>query len=108
VRLAAWTGTRVGRAVSGIALAFIWFGFVAQIYISEFLNYHGALGWLNQPLVQLPWFHYLPTRLKNPFEELFLSILAVLLIVLAARIIRAMQAAIRLKKSRVSHLTSDP
>jgi hypothetical protein len=107
VRLAAWTGTRVGRVVSGIALAFIWFGFAAQIYISEFLNYHGAIAWLNQPLVQLPWFHYLPIRLKNPFEELFLSVLAVLLIVLVARILRALQAAIRLKKSRAGHPTSD-
>ena len=45
------------------ATAAVWFGFVAQIFISEFLNYHPVVGWLNQPLVQLPWFHYVPGHL---------------------------------------------
>lgn len=60
VRLVQGTGTRLGRLTATVALVGVWFSFVAQIYISEFLSYHGALGWLNQPLVQLPWFHYLP------------------------------------------------
>lgn len=76
VRFLAWTGTRVGRVLGGAALFFTWFGFVAQIYIAEFFNYHGGLGWLNQPLVQLPWFHYLPSRLKTPLGEVFFVLLA--------------------------------
>jgi len=53
-------------ALRGAALgaaALVWFAFVAQIFVSEFLNYHPLVGWLNQPLVQLPWFHYVPPGL---------------------------------------------
>lgn len=42
---------------------FVWFTFVAQIYVREFLNYHPVRGWMNQPLVQLPWFRYVPGHL---------------------------------------------
>ncbi len=62
------------RAVGGVSLwaarigatavaVVIWFAFVAQIFVSEFLNYHPVVGWMNQPLVQLPWFDYIPTDL---------------------------------------------
>jgi hypothetical protein len=64
VRAAAWVGTRAGRVTVALATFFVWFTFVAQIFISEFLNYHPVLGWLNQTLVQLPWFHYIPPHLK--------------------------------------------
>ncbi len=46
-------------------LAAVWFVFVAQIFISEFLNYHPGVGWLNQPTAQLPWFHYIPSHLNQ-------------------------------------------
>ena len=51
---------RIGATAAAVA---IWFTFVAQIFISEFLNYHPVVGWMNQPLVQLPWFRYIPTDL---------------------------------------------
>ena len=51
-----WTLRCAATAVAVI----IWFSFVAQIFVSEFLNYHPVVGWLNQPLVQLPWFRYMP------------------------------------------------
>lgn len=60
VRGMQWTGTHLGSLTARVVIVGIWFSLVAQIYISEFLSYHGAWGWLNQPLVQLPWFHYLP------------------------------------------------
>lgn len=60
IRAATGLGWRLGRLAGGIATVLLWFAFIAQIYISEFLNYHLVLGWLNQPLVQLPWFRYLP------------------------------------------------
>ncbi|HTL57398.1 MAG TPA: hypothetical protein VL361_17065 [Candidatus Limnocylindrales bacterium] len=75
IRFLAWSTTRAGRIAGSAVLVFLWFAFVAQIYISEFISYHGALGWLNQPLVQLPWFHYIPAPLKNPVEHLFALIL---------------------------------
>jgi hypothetical protein len=60
-------GTTVNWAFWGTAAAvmlLVWFSFAAQIYIGQFMNYIPGLGWLNQPLVQLPWFHHLPQVLK--------------------------------------------
>ncbi|MCI0745393.1 MAG: hypothetical protein L0Y58_08320 [Verrucomicrobia subdivision 3 bacterium] len=57
------------------ATGLVWFTFVAQIYISEFLNYHPVIAWLNQPLIQLPWFRYVPAHAQNPAGEFFLTIL---------------------------------
>jgi hypothetical protein len=66
VRTAAWLGTKVGRATTGFALFVVWFTFVAQIHASEFfLKSPMGRGWLNQPLIQLPWFNYIPPALKE-------------------------------------------
>jgi len=92
VRLIAWTGTRLGRLVSAGALVLIWFSFVAQIYIAEFLMNHRAIGWLNQPLVQLPWFRYLPAGLKNPAGEVFGALLVFLALLLMATTLRRFRA----------------
>ena len=73
VRAVAWFATRTGRVAATILLIWFWFAFVAQIFIGQFLNYHPLGGWLNQPLVQLPWFHYLPPALKNSAGEIFLT-----------------------------------
>jgi hypothetical protein len=71
------TATGAGRLVRGSALGLatfvLWFSFVAQIFVSEFFNYHpldsvrGHFlgGWMNQPLVQLPWFNYTPSSLES-------------------------------------------
>jgi hypothetical protein len=76
VRAVAWFATRAGRVAAIILLVWLWFAFVAQIFIGQFFNYHPLSGWLNQPLVQLPWFHYLPQALKNSAGEiLFTAIL---------------------------------
>jgi len=86
VRLVTWSTTRAGRIVGTVALIFLGFAFVAQVYISEFVCYHGAMGWLNQPLVQLPWFHYVPAGLKSPWDQLFLLLLFWLLATLIASV----------------------
>jgi hypothetical protein len=87
VRFVAWSGTRLGRVVGAVILVLIWFSFIAQIYITQFLNYHPGLGWLNQPLIQLPWFRYLPASVSNPLGQV-LSALLVLLLALLIRWVR--------------------
>jgi hypothetical protein len=61
-------GTVLRRTTLAPALALllvIWFGFGAQIYIKQFLNYVPLSGWLNQPLVHAPWLRYIPPHLDN-------------------------------------------
>ena len=45
----------IPAAFMAIFLAVIWFGFVAQIYVGQFMNYKWW-SWLNHPLIQIPWF----------------------------------------------------
>ncbi len=63
-----------------VLLALVWFAFVAQIYASEFMNYHPGIGFLNQPLVQLPWFRYIPSALESPWVQFAPAILLLLAI----------------------------
>jgi len=49
-----------GRVGAGVAAAAIWFAFIAQIYVTQFLYYRPVFGFMNHPLVHLPWFFYLP------------------------------------------------
>jgi hypothetical protein len=42
--------------------------------------YHQALAWMNQPLVQLPWFRYIPPHVQNPAPEFLLTALFLVLI----------------------------
>jgi hypothetical protein len=85
VRWLRWSATAAGRWVAGFLVGLVWFSFVAQIYITEFFNYHQAQGWLNQPLVQLPWFSYLPASLAHPAREVPLLLLVALVVWLVAR-----------------------
>jgi hypothetical protein len=66
VKTITWCGTRLGRVTVGFALFLVWFLFVGQVYVSEFvLKSEFGRGWLNQPYVQLPWFNYIPSELRN-------------------------------------------
>jgi len=55
----------VWRAAVLTGAVLVWFTFVAQIYVREFIVYHPYQGFLNQPLVQLPWFRYVPALLEQ-------------------------------------------
>jgi hypothetical protein len=55
----------VYRRLLFVLLFFIWFGFVAKVYVGEFLNYHPFAGFMNHPLVQFPHFNYIPPDLKS-------------------------------------------
>lgn len=76
IRLARWAATRSAAVVGAVATGSLWLAFVAQIYVSEFLNYHPVVGWLNQPLVQLPWFRYVPAGLESRAGEIVFTMLA--------------------------------
>jgi len=54
VRTIKGSASFVGATATAAALAVVWFAVVAQIYAGQFLN-HNWIGWLNQPLIQLPW-----------------------------------------------------
>ena len=87
VELIARTGSWGARLGALGALGFVWFLFVAQIFVTEFLGYHPQVGWLNQPLVQVPWFRYLPESAQQPVEEVGFLVL-VLALFFAARVVR--------------------
>jgi hypothetical protein len=57
------------RFATIVATAIVWFTFVAQIYVSEFLVYHPIRGFMNQSLVQVPWFRYVPGHLQQAAKE---------------------------------------
>lgn len=53
--------TRFGATTAALVL---WLVLVIQhLYVPIFFVNHGAPSWLNQPLVMLPWFNYIPAHL---------------------------------------------
>ncbi len=68
VRVAKHTGVFAGRNVARVALFVVWFGFVAEIYVAQFFVARSVQRWLSQPLVQVPWFRYLPDHLVEAAE----------------------------------------
>lgn len=63
-----WMGRKMKAAVCMVLIFVIWITFSFQIFVSEFLNYHPSRAWLNQPLIQMPAFRYVPWHL-NPEEN---------------------------------------
>jgi hypothetical protein len=51
------------------AAVLVWFTFVAQMYVREFLVYHPYRGFMNQPLVQLPWVRFVPAELRSRVRD---------------------------------------
>lgn len=43
----------------------VWFILITQIYFSQFMVYLPGAGWLTHPLVQLPWFRFIPPGLAS-------------------------------------------
>ncbi len=87
-RALTWAALRTWRLIAAsIALAG-WLGFVASVYVSEFFNHHPVIGWLNQPLVQIPWFRYFPAHLESPAIEPLLALLVLGGGAFAARLFR--------------------
>lgn len=61
LRVLGWAGTRTGRAVSLSGAVALWAAFVFQVFATQFINFTPRSTWLNQPLVQLPWFRLKPS-----------------------------------------------
>ncbi len=59
-KAARWASGRLLRIAGGVLTLAFWFGFVAQIFVGQFLN-HFWLYWVNHPLIHLPWPLHLPT-----------------------------------------------
>lgn len=88
-RVAVWMGTRAGRIISGFALYFIWLGFIAQMYLFEFLKYHATgIGWIKQPLISLPWITYMPLHIEHPLAMLGGLLLLILAAIVAQKLWR--------------------
>lgn len=69
-RVVQWMASRTGRMISAVAVAILWVLFVWQILFSEFFNFHAmGRGWLNQPMIQLPWFDHTPNQLRQAAKE---------------------------------------
>lgn len=53
-KLFASSGSIVASALATTVMFAVWFGLVAEIYVSQFLV-HDWTHWINHPLIQLPW-----------------------------------------------------
>lgn len=78
-------GKAVARIFVTVLTGAVWFSFFALVFIGQFFTYQGSIGWLNQPLVQLPWFRYLPFTVRNLWAEVLVSLLLVAALTLVAR-----------------------
>jgi hypothetical protein len=59
-------GTKTTHTVAAGATFAVWLLFTGQILTSEFFKYTAwGRGWCNQPLIQLPWFNYVPAHLES-------------------------------------------
>lgn len=48
------SGSLLTGALASVVMFAVWFGLVAEIYVSQFLV-HDWMHWVNHPLIQLPW-----------------------------------------------------
>jgi hypothetical protein len=53
------------RIIFGL-LFWTWFGFLASVYVGQFLNYHPVSGFMNHPLIQFPCFNFVPNYSPPP------------------------------------------
>ena len=62
---------RIGYRGGLIGITLIaWGGFSFLPFVSQFIHYYPVIGFLNQPLVQLPSFQYIPADLKQAAARL--------------------------------------
>lgn len=64
-----WLGNQGLRIAAGTLAVVIWFSVSAQTYVTQFFAYQPMARWMNQPLIQLPWYRHIPKALKVAVEE---------------------------------------
>ncbi len=84
-RFTRWLATKAGGMLCGFLVGSLWFTFIAQLYVSEFLRYTSWQGWLNHPLLMLPWFRHMPSSLENQGGEVLMTGILILLATWLAR-----------------------
>ncbi len=90
-RLLRGGGKALIRTLVTVLTAGVWFCFFALVFVGQFFSYQGPLGWLNQPLVQLPWFHYVPSTVRNQSVEVILSLVLIAAVVLLTKTWRSLR-----------------
>tara|TARA_B110000014_G_C20100760_1_gene577778 strand:+ start:603 stop:1928 length:1326 start_codon:yes stop_codon:yes gene_type:complete len=84
LKIVGWMGSRMGQVFSVVVMFLVWAALAGAILVSEFLNYHEAgRGWLNQQLIQLPWFNYMPSHIRPAGEEISGTLILVVLVIAA-------------------------
>jgi hypothetical protein len=53
------------RIIFGL-LFWMWFGFLASVYVGQFVNHHPISGFMNHPLIQFPCFNFVPNYSPPP------------------------------------------
>ena len=101
-RLLGGAGKVVVRTLVTVLTGAVWFSFFGLVFIGQFFTYQGSIGWLNQPLVQLPWFRYLPFTVRNVWGEVLISLLLVAALTLVARAWRRVRRAVGEKTPEVA------
>jgi hypothetical protein len=62
-------GQWVFRALAAPTLFLLWVAFGAKTYVGEFVHYHPLVGFLNQPLVMVPYADHTPGHLVDAVRE---------------------------------------
>lgn len=66
-----WLSHQSARVLlGGFLAALFWFAVAAQSYVTQFFAFqHEMRRWINQPLIQLPWFNHIPGHLKEAVKD---------------------------------------
>ena len=65
VRSLLWTWASARNVLVVVAQFVIWFFVMFSVDVQQFLNYVPFWGWLNHPLIQMPWVRWLPVHLRD-------------------------------------------
>ncbi|HVY69788.1 MAG TPA: hypothetical protein VHH73_07640 [Verrucomicrobiae bacterium] len=79
VRWIRWAGTRMGRFVAVSVTVLAWMALIFELFLmTQFFNYRGGLSWVNNSLLQLPWYFDTPTPTRQPWHQAVVAALVVL------------------------------
>jgi len=70
-RFILWTGSMAGGITAAFFAFILWLAFSSLIVVGQFFKYEAnpMKGWVNQPLIQMPWFDLAPKQLLDERTE---------------------------------------